>query len=94
MFAHRVDVPLHEGSYRWSGGKSVTVFDNTVIAHLTHSTPEEFRFTSTDFNSYITVSTADGAPRRIIGYMEASTCPGLGVTPKMDVLVQRVVDVF
>ena len=35
-----------------------------AIAHLAHSTPEEFRFTSTDFNSYVTVSTADGAPQR------------------------------
>jgi L-alanine-DL-glutamate epimerase-like enolase superfamily enzyme len=64
-----------------------------AIAHLAHSTPEEFRFTSTDFNSYVTVSTADGAPQRIDGYMEASARPGLGVTPKMDVLGKRVVDV-
>jgi L-alanine-DL-glutamate epimerase-like enolase superfamily enzyme len=65
-----------------------------AIAHLAHSTPEEFRFTSTDFNSYVTVSTADGAPQRIDGYMEAAARPGLGVTPKMDVLGERVVDVF
>src|SRR3954447_3915060 len=30
--AWRVDLPLHEGSYKWSGGKSVTVFDSTVVA--------------------------------------------------------------
>src|SRR6266511_4996839 len=30
--AYRVDLPLHEGSYRWSGGKAVTVFDSTVVA--------------------------------------------------------------
>src|SRR4051795_2359861 len=29
--AHRVDLPLHEGSYKWSGGKSVSVFDSTVV---------------------------------------------------------------
>src|SRR5208337_2738703 len=29
--AYRVDLPLHEGSYRWSGGKSVTVFDSTIV---------------------------------------------------------------
>ena len=29
--AWQVDVPLHEGSYKWSGGKSVTVFDSTVV---------------------------------------------------------------
>ena len=57
-----------------------------AIAHLAHSTPPEFLFTSTDFNSYVTVSTADGAPHRVSGRMAASTRPGLGITPKMDVL--------
>jgi L-alanine-DL-glutamate epimerase-like enolase superfamily enzyme len=28
----QVDLPLHEGSYNWSGGKSVTLFDSTVVA--------------------------------------------------------------
>jgi len=64
-----------------------------AIAHLAHSTPEEFRFTSTDFNSYVTVSTADGAPRRVNGFMSASTRPGLGIKPKMDVLGKPVVTV-
>ncbi len=57
-----------------------------AIAHLAHSTPEAFRFSSTDFNSYVTVSTAEGAPRREGGFMRASTRPGLGVMPDMDVL--------
>ena len=48
-------------------------FTTAAIAHLAHSTPEEFRFTSTDFNSYVTISTADGAPRREQGFMSAST---------------------
>jgi L-alanine-DL-glutamate epimerase-like enolase superfamily enzyme len=56
------------------------------IAHLAHSTPTELLFTATDFNSYVTVSTADGAPRRKLGRMAASTVPGLGIVPKMDVL--------
>src|SRR5262249_28362679 len=30
--AWQVDLPLHEGSYKWSGGKSVTVFDSTLVA--------------------------------------------------------------
>ena len=30
--AYRVELPLHEGSYKWSGGKSVSVFDSTVVA--------------------------------------------------------------
>jgi L-alanine-DL-glutamate epimerase-like enolase superfamily enzyme len=57
-----------------------------AIAHLAHSTPEEFRFTATDFNSYVTVSTAEGAPKRSNGRMAASNGPGLGVTPRFDVL--------
>ncbi len=64
-----------------------------AIAHLAHSTPEEFRFTSTDFNSYVTVSTATGAPQRVNGFMAASTSPGLGIEPKMNVLGKRVVEV-
>lgn len=64
-----------------------------AIAHLAHSTPEEVRFTSTDFNSYVTVSTATGAPQRIDGFMAASEAPGLGIDPRMDVLGKRLVDV-
>jgi L-alanine-DL-glutamate epimerase-like enolase superfamily enzyme len=64
------------------GGDIVTA----AIAHLAHSTPTELLFTSTDFNSYVTVSIADGAPQRSNGRLAASTQPGLGVQPKMDVL--------
>lgn len=64
-----------------------------AIAHLAHSTPEAFRFTSTDFNSYVTVSTAVGAPRRDNGFMRASEQPGLGITPRMEVLGPAVVSV-
>ena len=64
-----------------------------AIAHLAHSTPEEFRFSSTDFNSYVTVSNATGAPRRESGRMRASTEPGLGIEPRFDVLGPRVVEI-
>jgi L-alanine-DL-glutamate epimerase-like enolase superfamily enzyme len=64
-----------------------------AIAHLAHSTPTEFLFTTTDFNSYVTVSTADGAPRRVNGRMAASRKPGLGVTAKMEVLGTPAVEV-
>lgn len=73
-----------------SWGGDVTT---AAISHLAHSTPEEFRFTSTDFNSYVTVSTADGAPQRENGFMSASREPGLGVEPKMDVLGERVLEI-
>jgi L-alanine-DL-glutamate epimerase-like enolase superfamily enzyme len=64
------------------GGDIVTA----AIAHLAHSTPPEFLFTATDFNSYVTVSIATGAPRRVQGRMAASAAPGLGITPRMEVL--------
>lgn len=57
-----------------------------AIAHLAHSTPPEFLFSTTDFNSYVTVSTAEGAPQRVQGRMAASKEPGLGVRPRLDVL--------
>ena len=57
-----------------------------AIAHLAHSTPAEFLFTATDFNSYVTVSMAEGAPQRVNGRMAASTAPGLGIRPRPDVL--------
>ena len=31
IFAHRVELPLHETTYKWSGGKSVNVFDSTIV---------------------------------------------------------------
>lgn len=60
------------------GGDIVTA----AIAHLAHSTPTEFLFSSTDFNSYVTRSIADGAPHRKNGRLAASLAPGLGIVPK------------
>lgn len=57
-----------------------------TIAHLARSTPAEFYFSATDFNSYVTVGIAEGAPRREDGFMTTSDAPGLGVTPRPDVL--------
>ncbi len=57
-----------------------------AIAHLAHSTPPEFLFSSTDFNSYVTVSIATGAPQRQNGRLSASTQPGLGISPRAEVL--------
>ena len=71
------------------GGDIVTA----AIAHLAHSTPPELLFTSTDFNSYVTVSNAEGAPQRDHGRMAASTEPGLGIRPRAEVLGKPVVEV-
>ncbi len=64
------------------GGDIIT----SAIAHLAHSTPPELLFTATDFNSYVTVSNAEGAPQRKNGRLAASTAPGLGITPRFEVL--------
>ena len=64
------------------GGDIVTA----AIAHLAHSTPTDFLFTATDFNSYVTQPLADGAPQRVKGRMASSMAPGLGIEPMMDVL--------
>jgi L-alanine-DL-glutamate epimerase-like enolase superfamily enzyme len=71
------------------GGDIVTA----AIAHLAHSTPTEFLFSSTDFNSYVTRSIADGAPRRVNGRLAAPLSPGLGITPKLAEFGKPAVDV-
>ncbi|MCU1368024.1 MAG: mandelate racemase [Ilumatobacteraceae bacterium] len=68
------------------GGDIVTA----TIAHLACSTPEKYYLSATDFNSYGTVTIADGAPQRINGNMAASNEPGLGVTPRFEVLGEPV----
>lgn len=64
-----------------------------AIAHLAHATPAEFRLAATDFNSYVTVSTAEGAPRRADGRMAAGTGAGLGIVPRSEVLGDPVFEV-
>jgi cis-L-3-hydroxyproline dehydratase len=68
------------------GGDIVTA----AIAHLAHSTPPDLLFSSTDFNSYVTVSIADDAPKREAGRLRAPNAPGLGVRPRLDVLGEPV----
>ena len=70
------------------GGDIITA----AIAHLAHSTPESLRFSATDFNSYVTVRNATGAPTRVSGHMVASDDAGLGIAPDMDVLGNAVAD--
>ena len=64
------------------GGDIITA----AIAHLAHSTPERYRFSSTDFNSYVSVRNASGAPQRRDGCMAAGLEPGLGIAPDFDSL--------
>jgi len=71
------------------GGDIITA----AIAHLAHSTPKELLFSATDFNSYVSVSIADGAPQRVNGRLAASTEPGLGIRPRMEVLGEPLLSV-
>jgi L-alanine-DL-glutamate epimerase-like enolase superfamily enzyme len=71
------------------GGDIVTA----AISHLAHSTPTELLFTATDFNSYVTVPFAEGAPQRHHGRMAASAAAGLGVKPIMKVLGEPVLEI-
>jgi len=71
------------------GGDIVTA----AISHLAHSTPTGLLFSSTDFNSYVTVSIAEGAPQRNHGRLAAPVTPGLGITPRMDVLGKPVLEI-
>ncbi len=70
------------------GGDIITA----AIAHLAHSTPEALRFSATDFNSYVTVQNATGAPQRVNGNMAASDEPGLGIEPNTDALGKPVAE--
>ena len=71
------------------GGDIVTA----TIAHLAQSTPEEFCFSATDFNSYGTVDIADGAPKRVDGIMRAPDTAGLGIVPIRTALGNPVLEV-
>ena len=64
------------------GGEIATA----AIAHLAHTLPHEYHFQSSPFHEYSTVTIATGAPKIDQGYMQASSLPGLGVEPIMDVL--------
>jgi L-alanine-DL-glutamate epimerase-like enolase superfamily enzyme len=64
------------------GGDIITA----AIAHLAQSTPESLRFSATDFNSYVKVQNATGAPQRVDGHMAVSDSPGLGVELNRDAL--------
>jgi L-alanine-DL-glutamate epimerase-like enolase superfamily enzyme len=68
------------------GGDIITA----AIAHLAHSTPPAYLFSSTDFNSYVSVSTAEGAPQRENGRLAAPSAPGLGIEPRWDLLGKAV----
>ena len=81
-------------------GISMTIEDSwggdittAAIASLAHSTPSDYLFTSTDFNSYVTVSTAIGAPQRENGRMRSSEDAGLGIKPRKEILGDPIAEI-
>lgn len=76
--AHGIPMTIED---TWGGD-----ITTATIAHLARSTPAEFTFSATDFNSYGTVDIASGAPQRVQGRMTAPNRPGLGITPIFDAL--------
>ncbi|MGE0271778.1 MAG: mandelate racemase/muconate lactonizing enzyme family protein [Alphaproteobacteria bacterium] len=66
---------------------------SSAIAHLAHSTPEPLRLWCGDFRTYVTVTTADGGAARLQAAVAATDAPGLGLTPRLDVLGETLVDI-
>ncbi|MCV0429328.1 MAG: mandelate racemase/muconate lactonizing enzyme family protein [Roseibium sp.] len=80
--AHGIPMTIED---TWGGD-----ITTAAIAHLARSTPAEFTFSATDFNSYGTVDIAEGAPKRVNGRMTTSDRPGLGITPIFEALGEPV----
>ena len=76
--AHGIPMTIED---TWGGD-----ITTATIAHLARSTPAEFTFSATDFNSYGTIDIATGAPKRVNGKMTASDAPGLGIQPVFEAL--------
>ncbi len=64
------------------GGEIATA----AIAHLAHSTPQDFHFQSSAFHEYTNLVIASGGPTIADGKMFVKDSPGLGVEPNLDVL--------
>ena len=63
---------------------------SAALAHFAQSTPPKYCLGTTDLTDYVEVSTATGFPGRDGGFLTASSAPGLGLTPKMEVLGEPV----
>ena len=72
-----------------AGGGDVT---NATVAHLAQSTPEKYLLSVTLAGLKVSLPTADGAPKAKGGRVAASREPGLGITPRPEVLGEPVID--
>ena len=63
----------------------------TAVAHLAHSTPQRYRFNTSDGHNYNTIHTSVNGPQCVNGTITAPEGPGLGITPDFAVLGEPVV---
>lgn len=66
---------------------------SSAIAHLAHSTPEHLRLWCGDFRTYVTVMTAAGGAALLKAAVAATEAPGLGLSPRLEVLGDALVDI-
>jgi len=64
-----------------------------AISHLAHSTPEKYRFSSTDFNSYNSLTYTSGSPQKKNGQMQASDNFGLGIKVNQEIIGSPVLEI-
>ena len=72
----------------WGGDISTA-----AISHLAHSTPEKYRFSSTDFNSYNSLTYTSGSPQKENGQMQASDNFGLGIKVNQEIIGSPVLEI-
>ena len=73
----------------WGGDISTA-----AISHLAHSTPEKYRFSSTDFNSYNSLTYTSGSPQKKNGQMQASDNFGLGIKVNQEIIGSPVLEIY
>ncbi|MCK5483289.1 MAG: mandelate racemase/muconate lactonizing enzyme family protein, partial [Gemmatimonadetes bacterium] len=83
----QVDLPLHEGTYNWSGGKSVRVFDSTIVRLVTDDGLEGFGEVCPLGPVYLP-SYAEGARTGIVELVPAL----MGLDPRQLDVVNRAMD--
>ena len=66
---------------------------SSALLHFAASTDPRYLMCYTDLTDYVDVSTATGYPRRQGGSIQASTAPGLGLTPRRDVLGDPIAEI-
>lgn len=65
-------------------------FVSSALCHFAWSTPAKYRLNATDLTDYVAVETGEGHVRAAGGVLGFNGKPGLGITPKWEVLGEPV----